>query len=413
MVRLPSEHRLGALAVAHHDVGPCIEQLARDMARFHEAAPTGGAIDAAATRDAVAALWELGIAQTGPYEGTILPAATARCVASLAREYLRGRESLFDARIDAHRARDGHGDLLAEDVFCLDDGPRAIDCLEFDDQLRYGDVLADVAFLGMDLERLGRTDLSRRFLDRYREASADVWPASLVDLYIAYRAHVRAKVACLRHSQGDERAAEEASALLHLAHSHLEAGRVRVVLVGGPPASGKSTLAMAIGHELDWPVLRSDVVRKEIAGLAPSAHAAAALDEGIYAPQLSERTYTTLVDRARLHTSFGESVVLDASWSQPQFRAMADALARSTSSELVAFRCDAPADVRTARAAERAARGTDESDAGPELATVLGARFADWPHATTVDTTRSQRAVTDAVITALRRPSCATAPRAS
>ena len=74
-------------------------------------------------------------------------------------------------------------------------------------------------------------------------------------------------------------------------------------------------------------------------------------------PQLSERTYATLVDRARLRVSFGESVVIDASWSQPHSRAMADVLARSSSSELVAFRCDAPADVRTARAAERAARG--------------------------------------------------------
>ena len=224
------------------------------------------------------------------------------------------------------------------------------------------------------------------------------------------RAHVRAKVACLRHSQGDEHAAAEASALFHLAHAHLETGRVRVVLVGGPPASGKSTLAAAIGHEFDWPVLRSDVVRKQIAGLEPRTHAAAPLDEGLYTPQLSERTYATLMDRARLHASFGESVVIDASWSQHQFRAMADALARSTSSELVAFRCDAPADVRTAPAAERAARGIDESDAGPELATTLGARFADWPQATRVDTRRSQRTVTQSVITTLTCPSCAGVP---
>ena len=336
--------------MAGNDVGPCIEQVARDMASFHETAPSGGAIDAAATRDAVAGLWELGIAQVRPYEGSVVPTATARCVASLAREYLRGRDSLFDERIDAHRARDGHGDLLAEDIFCIEQGPRAIDCLEFDNQLRYGDVLADVAFLAMDLERLGRPDLSRRFLDRYREASADVWPSSLAHLYVAYRAHVRAKIACLRHAQGDQTAAAEASALLRLAHTHLEAGRVRVVLVGGPPTSGKSTLAAAIGHEFDWPVLRSDVVRKQIAGLDPGTRAAAALDEGLYAPELSERTYATVMDRARLHVDFGESVVLDASWSQRQFRAMADGLARSTSSELVAFHCDAPADVRMARA---------------------------------------------------------------
>ena len=77
MVRLPSERRLSALAVAGYDVGPCIEQLARDMASLHETAPSGGAIDAAATRDAVAGLWELGIAQVRPYEGSVVPTATA------------------------------------------------------------------------------------------------------------------------------------------------------------------------------------------------------------------------------------------------------------------------------------------------------------------------------------------------
>jgi len=61
--------------------------------------------------------------------------------------------------------RDGHGDLLAEDIFLLDDGLRVLDCIEFNDRLRHGDVLADVAFLAMDLERLGEPALAARFLD--------------------------------------------------------------------------------------------------------------------------------------------------------------------------------------------------------------------------------------------------------
>ena len=235
----------------------------------------------------------------------------------------------------------------------LTTGPRAIDCLEFDDRLRYGDVLADLAFLAMDLERLGRPDLSRVFLDRYRDAAHDAWPRSLEHMYIAYRAHVRAKIACLRHVQGDRDAATEAGSLLRLAHDHLETGRVRLVLVGGPPASGKSTLAEAIGEKLGWVVLRSDVVRKELAGLAPRHVRRCATGSGSVRPAASAIAHTrTLVDRARPLLALGESVVIDGSWSQARWRTMAAGLAESTSSEMFAFRCDAPEDLRRARAGE-------------------------------------------------------------
>ena len=106
-------------------------------------------------------------------------------------------------RIAEGRAVDGHGDLLADDIFCLDDGPRILDCIEFDEALRLGDGLSDVAFLAMDLEHLGRPDLAQRFLDAYREATADVWPSSLEHHHVAYRAQVRAKVAAIRAAQGD------------------------------------------------------------------------------------------------------------------------------------------------------------------------------------------------------------------
>ena len=90
-----------------------------------------------------------------------------------------------------------HGDLLADDIFLLDDGPRVLDCLEFDDSLRLDDVLADVAFLAMDLEFLGHPELAEHFLQTYARLADDDAPASLRDFYIAYRALVRAKVAAL------------------------------------------------------------------------------------------------------------------------------------------------------------------------------------------------------------------------
>ncbi len=406
MVRLADDRRLAALATSGADTSGCLDRLADDLVAIHRDAPTGGAIDVAAGAAAVADLWRLGVEQIAPYGGDVVPRRQAECVARLAGMYVAGRDRLFDARVAAHRARDGHGDLLAQDVFCLDDGPRAIDCLEFDARLRYGDVLADIAFLAMDLEHLGRGDLAASFLDRYRAASGDDWPASLEHMYIAYRAHVRAKIACLRHSQGDPSAAGEARALLALSHRHLETGRIRLVLVGGPPASGKTTLAAALGERMSWPVIRTDVMRKQLAGLDPTTRADAPLDEGLYAPARTDATYAAVLAEARTRLEAGTSVIVDASWSNPRHRALAHALAHDAASVLVELECWAPDDVRVARAARRAGRSVDASDAGPELTKSLGARFAPWPGATNVDTRADPGEVAARVVRHVEADAC-------
>jgi aminoglycoside phosphotransferase family enzyme/predicted kinase len=404
MRRLPDDRRLTAL-VAHGNPRACLERLAADLAAAHRAAPTGGPIDRAAGADAIAALWESGIEQLARYESDVLPARESRCVAELARRYVSGRRARFDERVAAGRARDGHGDLLADDVFCLDDGPRPIDCLEFDARLRYGDVLADVAFLAMDLERLGRADLAFTFLDAYRHKARDTWPSSLADMYVAYRAHVRAKVACLRHDQGDPEAAESARALLALSHRHLEQSRIRLVVVGGPPASGKSTLATAIADQTGWTRLSSDVVRREL--FDEVGHVDATVDAGLYDPARTRATYDALLARARTVLALGDSVILDASWSQEERRRDARIVSSETQSELVELHCDAPEAIRVERALRRAGAGGDPSDAGPELAATLTSRFAAWPRATTIDTTRSADVVAAAVVTDLHRDACA------
>jgi len=374
MRRMPDARRLSWLASRGDEALPCIDRLAELIARFHARAPTGGAVDDAATRDAVAQLWERELAE--------YPAAVPN-VTPLVRRFLAGRAPLFDDRLRARRARDGHGDLLADDVFCLGDGPRVLDCLEFDERLRFGDVLADISFLAMDLERLGRRDLAERFLERSRAAAHDDWPRSLAHFYIAYRAHVRAKIAAIG---GDD---DASGRLLALAHDHLDRGRVRLVLLGGPPATGKTTVAREIAAATGWPVIRSDEVRKELAGVTSSDTSAAPLDEGLYSPEWTERTYATLCEHARVVLANGSSIVLDASWGSGQWRAMAAQVAEKTASDLIALRCDAPIQVAMARAAHRRVAGADASDADASIAAAAAARFERWPNAHRLDTTKA------------------------
>jgi predicted kinase len=242
-----------------------------------------------------------------------------------------------------------------------------------------------VAFLAMDLEHLGAPALGAEFMDAYAEFSAESHPDSLAHHYVAYRAHVRAKVECLRHQQGETSAAQEAKTLLAISLAHLERARIRMVLVGGLPASGKSTVAGGLGDALGWALFRSDEIRKDLAGMAHDARAPAALDAGLYRADLVEAAYQEMLRRARMALERGVSVVLDATWRSERMRAAARRIAESTCSELVELRCVAPTEVLERRLASRKPGYAQGSDATADV--LAGMRFGLWPTAAEVDTT--------------------------
>lgn len=395
MRRMPAERALSALLEAGEDVRDHLRRLARLVAGFHATARTSPRIAAAGSVEGLRHNWATGLASLGDFAGRVLDDATYDGLCRLSARYLDGRGPLLALRQAEGRIRDGHGDLLTADVFCLDDGPRVLDCIEFDPLLRYGDVLLDVAFLAMDLQDRGHPELAESFLAQYEEFSGQYQPTSLTRHYVAYRAQVRSKVTCLRWEQGDESARPAAQRLAALALSQLEAAAVRLVLVGGPPGVGTSTVAGALADRHGWVLARSDVVRKQLAGLRPAERAAAPLDTGLYAPGSTERTYDELLAHARTALGLGESVVLDASWADPARRAAARAVAEQTCSELVELRCAAPPEVVAERTARRAAEGADASDADPRTAVLLTERFKHWPEAHVLDTTRPSDAVLD------------------
>ena len=384
MRRMPPDRSLSHLAAAGRPVAE-VTAVAQQVAEFHRSAIRSPGIDAACTRDAVRRLWTDNLVEIRA--GTdIADRDVVERIEHLAMRFLAGRAALFDERIASGMCCDGHGDLQAADIFCLDDGPRILDCIEFDDQYRYGDVAADVAFLVMDLERLGSPELGAAVVAAYEDASGQRLPAQLLHHYIAYRALVRAKVTALRSRQASDapsRAVDlrSASELLYLCARHLEDAQVRVVVIGGLPGTGKTTLATGLARQLGATLLRSDVVRKELAGLPPDEPARADLDSGLYDRAHSDRTYAALVDRARCLIERGQSVVLDASWNDDAHRAPVRAAARSTSSELSELCCELPADLAAGRMRRRDEEGMDASDATPAIAAALARRADPWPEA--------------------------------
>ncbi|MDR3650153.1 MAG: AAA family ATPase [Acidimicrobiales bacterium] len=397
MRRLPAERSLAHLACSGPEavVVAEVKKVARALADFHARAERSAEISACASAQGIADQFEKNVLAMAPFVGPVLDRDVHAAVVSGVRRYLAGRASLFSARIALGQICDGHGDLQADDIYCLDDGPRILDCLEFDDRLRYGDVAADVAFLAMDLERLGAEAPATQFVRDYEEAAGALSPRSLLHFYIALRAYVRTKVTCIRHGQGDPGAADQAARLLKLAEVHLERARVRLVLVGGVPGSGKSTLATVLGDALGATVLRSDERRRGRSGQKEARPPARTFARGPYTPLGKQEVYDDLIETARAHLALGESVVLDASWIDESHRRMARRLATESIADLTELHCTAPPAVVERRIALRLRNGDDASEASVEIGRAMARTEAPWPSAADVDTTRPLGVVLD------------------
>ncbi len=379
MRRLPADRQLVRL-VNGPDATIRVWEAAKHIGALHAAEPpiTDQRSDAASA-ETLTQHWKENFEVLEPLVGTVIGQADFGDVKDLVRRYIEGRQVLLAERIAEGWVRDGHGDLRAEHVFCLDDGPRVIDCLAFRDDFRIGDVLNDVAFLAMDLQRLAGPELARSFIHDYCEFTYEHHPATLAHHYVAYRAHVRAKVAAIRLSQGEDGAAAEVAAYHHLAHQHLSVGRVRLVLVGGSVGVGKSTVASALAADLGATWLRTDEVRKAAGDGRPPR----------YNPTAQDEVYRRLLDQADSLLQRGESVVLDATWSDSRRRVWARDLAARTRSEFSSVHLVAPLETACARLQLRDVVGDDPSDATPELARQLDGRFDDWPEATVVSSDRT------------------------
>jgi uncharacterized protein len=325
-------------------------------------------------------------------------------VEELIAEYINGRDELFSQRVAAGKAVDGHGDLLADHIYCLEDGPRLLDCLEFSDSLRHVDPVSDLASLAMDLEARGRNDLADRLLGAYALGSGDSWPPSLTHMYIAYRAIVRAKMACIRAQSGELDATKLTRALMEVASGHLELAAIRLVLIGGLPGSGKSTLAEGLGRATGWTVLRSDTVRKQLAGRDGRTRSRVLFAADLYQAETTAAVYAELLGRSERMLRTGHSVVLDASWLRRCWREAAHELATRNSTRIVELCCEAPALVAESRLAHRPAGGHDPSDAMSPISRAMALDADPWPEATTIHTAGMPKQAVDAALAVATRP---------
>lgn len=352
MLRFPDEDRLDKRLQAGGVTIEDIINFADDLATRHNDVATNTAAGGSA---AVAAL----IAQIG---GDLHEAGVSACWRDDARRWqdnalatLELNRELCDARARAGRVRPCHGDLHLKNICYWQGRLTGYDALEFDDVLSTIDTLYDAAFPIMDLLRYGAPWAANALLNRYLARTDDYDGLALLDLYLSKRAAVRAM------ATGFAGKNEDARAYLDLALDLL-APRPEPVLValGGRSGTGKSLIARAIapafGSRPGAIVLRSDMIRKALAGVAPET----ALPPSEYGAQMSARVYTVLAERARSCLAAGYSCILDATFLSPHAETTIAAAGQDLSVPIKRLWLDAPADVLRSRIK---ARRKDASDA--------------------------------------------------
>jgi aminoglycoside phosphotransferase family enzyme/predicted kinase len=410
MRRLPEAGMLTALLERGAADDRLMERLARQLADFHAEAATGIGVDEHGSLAGLRANWAENFAQTKAFIGRTITAPQYAEIAPYVEHFIETNAQILVQRVEQGRIRDGHGVLHAGSVCVARRRLYLFDCIEFNDRFRCTDVAAEVAFLAMDLDHLGRADLGFAFVDAYVRRSGDRDVLALLDFYKCYRAFVRGKVLSFQLDE-PERAASEldhalaaARAYFDLACAYARQAEPTLLVTMGLPASGKTTLAHALAGRLGLVHLSSDVVRKQLAGVRPSEHRLDGFERGLYGRSMSRRTYAMLRKQAARWLRRGRSLVLDATYSQPGERAALRQLARRTGARLLVIVCRADESVMLARLAARLHDPSTVSDARPELWPALKAAFVepdDMSEALSVDTMQPLELTIDQVLQAL------------
>ena len=375
MTRLAGTDRADAWLADDRLAGDLMDRVAERLAAFHQEARCDVYTASFGSARAIAANVYENFAQTRDTIAEHLSAEEAEEIEAWQRDFLEQRADLFQARIDAGRVRDGHGDLRLEHVYLDREGAvTVVDCIEFNERFRFADVCADVAFLAMDLAWHGRVDLAERFLAAYARAANDFDLYPLVDFYESYRAYVRGKVASMLAGDADassaarERAAEEARRyyLLALASERRSLLPPALVVVGGLIGAGKSTIAERVAAEITAPIVDADRTRKYLLGVAAERPVHVPSFEGPYSPAATEAVYAEVLRRASAVLASGRPVVVDASFRSRDHRLAAKRLADEHGVPFHFIECRAEIEVLRRRL-ERRQRSSGISDGRLEI----------------------------------------------
>jgi aminoglycoside phosphotransferase family enzyme/predicted kinase len=371
----------GELTTAH------IDDMARQIAEFHEKAPRVLSENELGSPESVMAPVTQNFEQILPFLSEKADLIQLQALEAWAKASYERLKPLLTQRKAGGFIRECHGDIHLGNITLIDGKVVIFDCIEFNEPFRMTDVYADIGFLAMDLEDRGLKSLSRRLISQYLEHTGDYAGLELLNFYKAYRALVRAKVSLFSLSP-DADHVQRATTLrqyrnyANLAESYSAIPSNFLAITHGVSAVGKSHVAMRLVEALGAVRLRSDVERKRLF----------AESNDLYAADVSAATYQRLNELAAVVLHAGFPVVVDATYLKHEQRLATAKVAEATGAPFLVLDCAAPKAVIEGRLAQRQAQNQDPSDATME---VIEAQLATRETLTPDETLRSRHVETN------------------
>jgi hypothetical protein len=227
MKRMPQEKMMTRLLEEKKVDNRLIDSIAKIIAEFHSKAETNKRISEFGSFGIIETNWKENFEQTRNSVGKTISNKNFKLIHERVDDFMKRTLPFFQRRIEMGRVRDCHGDIHSGNIFVAD-RIYIFDAIEFNQRFRYSDVASDVAFLAMDLDFKGRTDLSNFFVERYVEYSGDRELPKILPFYKCYRAYVRGKVASFKledpsvSDQEKKSSKREAKAYFQLASAYAE-----------------------------------------------------------------------------------------------------------------------------------------------------------------------------------------------
>jgi aminoglycoside phosphotransferase family enzyme/adenylate kinase family enzyme len=332
---------------------------------------------------------EENFAQTRAAIGSTLTKEAHELMHRAVEHDLNELEGLMLERERQGYVREGHGDLHAANI-CMTETICIYDCIEFNRRFRVADIVADLAFLIMDLEFRGRQDLANLLTTHYQSVSEDRSFGRLLPFYKQYRAWVRGKVDALfavdpeTTEETRQQAKQRASRYFNLALGYRL--KPTLFLVSGLMGVGKTTLARALAQATGAKHLRSDVIRKQLAGLPEQQRSLDGFGTGLYSGEKTEQTYTAMFRAAEVALVQKHSLIIDASFASDEKRKRFITLAEQAGHPVWLLALQCPDAVALERLEQRVG---DASDGRRDLYAIQKARFTaaeEANHAVAIDT---------------------------
>ena len=302
-----------------------INRMIACLHRFYESETPTPEIEQWGTPQKLKISTDENFVQVEPFMGRTISPVAFETIRHFTNQFYAANEKLFCERIEQHRILDCHGDLHLDHVHLSPEATTIFDCIEFNDRFRFLDIANDLAFLAMDFDFEGRSDLGNLLLRNAAREFHDAGMLKVTNFYKCYRAFVRGKVESIqameKETTNPQEHEKQAARYFRLALRYAVTGSEPLLLVVmGRIGTGKTTVAKQLASELDWPVFSSDEIRKTFAGIPLTRRSPPELRNKIYSVEMTQRTYRKLLEDgfAALDTSNG--FVLDATFSTRAIR---------------------------------------------------------------------------------------------